>query len=91
VTLVDELEAKGLVERRPNPDDRRTYELHLTGKGDATLHELGRLSRQHNDALLRALDESERRQLATLLARVADDQGLTPGVHPGYRRLGGGK
>jgi len=29
VALVDELEARGLVERRENPDDRRRYELHL--------------------------------------------------------------
>src|SRR5262245_65469690 len=35
VALVDELEAKGLVERQPNPDDRRTYELYLTDKGEA--------------------------------------------------------
>jgi hypothetical protein len=37
---------------------------------------------------LAALDETERQQLAILLQRVADQQGLTPGVHPGYARLG---
>jgi hypothetical protein len=38
---------------------------------------------------LSSLDEDEQRQLAVLLRRIADQQGLAPGVHPGYARLGG--
>ena len=33
VALVDHLEDAGLVERRPNPEDRRIRGLHLTRKG----------------------------------------------------------
>lgn len=33
VELIDELESKGVVERRRNPTDRRSYALHLTAKG----------------------------------------------------------
>src|SRR5438093_8789076 len=33
VALVDDLEAKGLVERRANPKDRRARALHLTAEG----------------------------------------------------------
>jgi DNA-binding MarR family transcriptional regulator len=88
VTLVDELEQRELVERRDKPDDRRTYALHLTEKGRGTLKEIGRVAREHQDALCAALTERERQQLATLLGRIADQQGLTPGVHPGFSRLG---
>src|SRR5215207_8347255 len=36
VALVDELEQRGLVERRPNPSDRRVRALYLTRKGKRT-------------------------------------------------------
>lgn len=42
---------------------------------------------QHDDVLLTALDHTERQQLHTMLSRVAAQQGLTTGVHPGYRTL----
>jgi hypothetical protein len=32
------------------------------------------------------LDEGERQKLRAILGKLADHQGLTPGVHPGYRR-----
>ena len=37
VQMVDELEAKGLVERRRNPADRRSYALEMTAPGRAAL------------------------------------------------------
>lgn len=86
VVLVDELEARGLTERRDSADDRRVYELHLSEKGRRTLEEVGRLARAHDEAFLEVLTEEERARLRALLARLADHQGLTPGVHPGYRR-----
>ena len=89
VALVDELETRGLIERRENSEDRRSYALHLTEKGRASLETIGRVGREHQQALLAALTEDERRQLGVLLRRIADQQGLTPGVHPGYARLGG--
>ena len=88
VGLIDELEERGLTERRENPDDRRRYALHLTEKGRASLETIGRIAREHQQALLAALSEEEQRQLGLLLQRVADQQGLRRGVHPGYARLG---
>jgi DNA-binding MarR family transcriptional regulator len=87
VLLVDELEERGLVERRASPTDRRTHALYLTARGRETLEALGQAARRHNDAICAALDDTERKQLASLLARIAEEQGLTPGVHPGFRRL----
>ena len=88
VAVLDELERRGLVERRDSPTDRRSYALYLTEAGREALEQIGRVSRQHQDAICAALDESERAQLAGFLTRIAAEQGLTPGVHPGYRKLG---
>jgi DNA-binding MarR family transcriptional regulator len=88
VALVDDLEQRDLLERRAVPQDRRANALHLTARGEATLADVGRVAREHGEALLAALDEKERRQLRDLLARVAADQGLTSGVHPGFRGRG---
>jgi DNA-binding MarR family transcriptional regulator len=87
VILIDELEERGMVERRADPADRRSYALHLTDKGRDTMKAIGRVARDHQDALLASLSTEERDRLATLLLRVADQQGLRPGVHPGFARL----
>lgn len=83
VALVDELEQRGLVERRDDPADRRSYALHLTERGRAMLADVGRVAREHGERLLAALSAEERQQLGRLLERIAADQGLAPSVHPG--------
>jgi len=91
VAILDNLERRGLVERRPNPDDRRLYSLHLTADGGEILGRIGKVAREHQDALLAALSSEERAELGGLLQKVADQQGLARGVHPGYQRLGRAK
>jgi DNA-binding MarR family transcriptional regulator len=88
VAILDNLEKRGFVERRQNPDDRRLYSLHLTKGGGEILEKLGKLAREHQEALLSALSKDERNELTALLLRIADQQGLARGVHPGYQRLG---
>lgn len=88
VLLVDELEERGLVERRSSSEDRRVYALHVTEAGAAILADIAKLSREHDDATCAALSSHEREKLASLLRRIADQQGLEPGVHPGFSRLG---
>jgi DNA-binding MarR family transcriptional regulator len=82
VALVDDLEHRGLAERRRDPLDRRAYTLYLTPPGRAVLADLQRIAEQHEAKLLTALDASERSQLISLLQRVAESQGLAAGVHP---------
>ncbi|MGD9527514.1 MarR family winged helix-turn-helix transcriptional regulator [Pseudonocardia sp.] len=89
VALVDGLEERGAVERRRNPGDRRLYALYLTPAGEELLAAVGRVAAAHEEAMLAALDDEERTQLRTLLGRLVTDQGLTAGVHPGYRTLRG--
>lgn len=88
VAILDNLEKRGFVERRANPDDRRLYSLHLTQAGGETLEKIGSVARKHQDALLSSISLEERNTLATLLLRIADQQRLIRGVHPGYQRLG---
>jgi DNA-binding MarR family transcriptional regulator len=87
VAILDALEERRLVERRPNTDDRRQHALHLTQKGQGTLTEIGRVGREHLESLCAGLTGVEREQLGELLQKIATEQGLSPGVHPGYGRL----
>ncbi|WP_422927874.1 MarR family winged helix-turn-helix transcriptional regulator [Singulisphaera sp. PoT] len=88
VQILDDLEKRGLVERRDNPSDRRSYALHLTDAGRETLAKIEVVTQEHRDALVAALDESERAQLAGFLSRIAAEQKLQPGIHPGMRKQG---
>lgn len=88
VAILDNLEKRGFVERRPNPDDRRLYSLYLTKDGGEILESIGKVAREHQDALLSVLNQEERDQLASLLLKIADQQELVRGVHPGYQRIG---
>ena len=82
VGLVDDLEHRGLAERRRDPVDRRAYTLHLTRAGRTLLTELEGAADEDEAELLSALDARERSQLISLLQRVAASQGLAAGVHP---------
>jgi DNA-binding MarR family transcriptional regulator len=82
VALVDDLEHRGLAERRRDPVDRRAYTLYLTPAGRKVLAELELLAEKDEDELLTALDVSERSTLISLLQRLARAQSLAAGVHP---------
>jgi DNA-binding MarR family transcriptional regulator len=83
VALVDGLEQRGLLERRPNPSDRRVRTLHLTRDGRRLLGKLMEVSLEHERQLCAGLQPAEREQLITLLDRLVAEQGLAEGVHPG--------
>jgi DNA-binding MarR family transcriptional regulator len=81
VALVDELEGRRLLERRPSPRDRRAHALHLTASGKRLLGEAIQLAAGLERELTQELDVAERAQLIELLDRVADRLGVPPGVH----------
>ena len=70
VELIDVLEDKGLVTRRPDAADRRRKVLELTAEGQATLPRATRASNQAEQQLLAELDESERIVLRNLMRRI---------------------
>ncbi|QNI36894.1 MarR family winged helix-turn-helix transcriptional regulator [Edaphobacter albus] len=88
VGVLDELEERGLIERRPSESDRRLYALYLTKEGEVALETIGRVAREHQRSLFESLSAEEQETLASLLARVAERQGLTSGVHPGFGKIG---
>src|SRR5579859_5127905 len=49
VAILDNLEQRGMVERRANPDDRRLYSLYLTASGAETLGKIGKVAREHQE------------------------------------------
>jgi DNA-binding MarR family transcriptional regulator len=72
VYLLDGLEEQGLVERVRNPEDRRSFLIHLTAQGEQTQRKAAAGLAGATEVLLNPLDAAERRQLVDLLARIAD-------------------
>jgi DNA-binding MarR family transcriptional regulator len=70
VSTIDELEAKGWVQRRRHPTDRRAYALQITDAGRETLTRARRLAGGAQNELLAPLDDAERVQLHDLLLRL---------------------
>jgi DNA-binding MarR family transcriptional regulator len=86
VGLVDELEERELVRRRPHPADRRAHAVHLTDRAHTALAGAESEADGIEAEILAPLDDAERDQLRSLLQRVAGHAGLPPGVHPGLQR-----
>jgi DNA-binding MarR family transcriptional regulator len=87
VAFVDVLEARGLIERRHNPEDRRTNALHLTDAGHELLGRAFALAVDYEQTLCAELSDPEREQLLDLLARVGAQLGLPSGVHAAHAAL----
>ena len=72
--MVDRLVRDALVERRGDPDDRRTVRVHLTARGARGWSRAGMaVVGELDDRVTARLDASERDQLAELLGRVMAD------------------
>lgn len=65
------LEKKGLVSRRPDPQDARIRRVYLTDEGRRVYDALTVEIRPHQDLLQAAFTPAERQQLLQLLAKVA--------------------
>ena len=69
---VDLLVKEGLVERRSDPDSRRTTLIFLTKKGRAMASQLPRLIREANKEHLATLTQKERVLILELLQKAAE-------------------
>ena len=88
VAIVDELERRGILERRPNPDDRRVHALHLTDEGRELLGAAFQLALAHERRISGALSDEERARLLELLARVATALEIPHEAHAALRDNG---
>jgi DNA-binding MarR family transcriptional regulator len=72
VGLLDELEERGLVERRRDPNDRRRHLVQMTPEGKKALRRLRTLARQLEDEFLEPLSDADRAKLHELLLQLAE-------------------
>ena len=68
--LIDRMEAKGWLERRPDPNDRRINRLHLTAEAEHLHALIWPLAEDMVDEALSDLNSDERRALSNLIGRV---------------------
>lgn len=70
VATVNDLAARGLVSRTPDPDDRRRNVIAITARGTEMLRRLDVTLAEVQDHVLEPLDERERATLVRLLAKL---------------------
>ena len=68
--VVDDLAAAGLVERRPDPADRRAILVALTARGDEVAAGIRAARVAEADDFFARLDEADRAALATILDKL---------------------
>ena len=73
VRILDRMEAEGLLERRPDPADRRARCLYLTAKAKPILSEIWRLSDEVRAELFAGISKAEREQFMDVLERLYDN------------------
>jgi DNA-binding MarR family transcriptional regulator len=80
--LVDQLEAKGLVERRPNDSDRRVWMLRCTPLGHKVQKRLRARALATQETLLSCLEPRDRERLVDLMSHVvaANERYVRPGA-----------
>ncbi|MDA0106873.1 MarR family transcriptional regulator [Vibrio sp. La 4.2.2] len=69
---LDKLEALELVERRADPESRRSFRIFLTDKGKALKEEVIHLPVEVNQALLAGLEDEEQRTLIATLQKLVE-------------------
>ena len=69
--VVDQLEAKNLVTRRPDPADRRAVLLDLTRAGEELIGKISSVRRAQSEEFFSDLTVEERLQLATILHKLS--------------------
>ena len=78
--MLDTLEADGLVERLPDPSDRRTKQLRLTAEGERVLEEIFGIADDLRERLLDGVPAERMDELNAILVQLTDklDAGLPP-------------
>ncbi|MCP5100642.1 MAG: MarR family transcriptional regulator [Chloroflexi bacterium] len=70
--IIDRLEQNDLVNRVPNPSDRRSYHILLTSAGQALLHQIDEERRQGIEMLFQNLPVEQRKLLLSFMHSYID-------------------
>lgn len=68
--MIDRLAESGMVCRKPDPNDRRAWNLYLSDKAQPLMEQLQQEADHVQELALTGLDKQERAQLAQLVERV---------------------
>ena len=71
--VVDALAERGLVERRPDPDDRRAVLVALTAEGTRTTGAIQAARQAEGERFFAALNPTDRADLARVLRKLRED------------------
>ncbi len=82
VSLLDQLEQRGLVERQAHPSDRRSRTVHLTEVGRDLVERAGAMAASLESTICRGLSEAEREELIERLRLVGRNLDVVEGAHP---------
>ncbi|HEY6275488.1 MAG TPA: MarR family transcriptional regulator [Streptosporangiaceae bacterium] len=70
VPIIDALEQRGLLERRPDPADRRKHAITLTRAGHIKIEQLGQSGSEIEESFLASLTDQERDRLHATLSKL---------------------
>ena len=86
VRILDRMEADELLERRPDPADRRARCLYLTAKAKPLVDQIWKLSETTREEVFAGTSKNERDVFMTVLERLHDNlsmlEGKTSGPEP---------
>lgn len=78
--VLDRMQARGLIERAPNPKDRRSVQVTLTLQGANLARSLDPVARRMEQGLKKRLSAADHAELIRLLRKLAD--GPPPKTRP---------
>jgi DNA-binding MarR family transcriptional regulator len=92
-SVIDRLQARGLVERQPKPDDRRVWLVAITDAGTELAAQVNDVDQVLRAELRKGLGREERQALAWFMTRlqqnlataIASTPALTPPISPSQR------
>jgi DNA-binding MarR family transcriptional regulator len=82
--LIDRLEERAFVERRADPNDRRTNRIHLTARGNRVLAEMQKIGLEMNAKVMKGISLQQQHELAQVL-HVMKANLIAMDVVPGAR------
>ena len=72
-SVIDSLERRGLVERQPDPDDRRVWLVTVTRSGKDLVEQVNASDQVLRSELRAGISRADRQQLAALLVRLQEN------------------